>query len=128
MSQPKQKSASDNIDMTFTTSPNPRLALTFARAISDVTNGHAASMAQGKDSLDDFFAEDGTTTSGPPFTVNVSILPNANILIGNNNIVNGEAQGTGKKRKRLDESGLASVLDTAADLNVWVQFIRSTMS
>ncbi|KIW07513.1 hypothetical protein, variant [Verruconis gallopava] len=105
----------NNIDMTFSSSPSPRVVLTFARGV-DI--GDTPSMSA--DNLDEFFSND-TLKAGLPVSVSISVLPNAEIVIGENNIITDQKRG--KVHDELNEK-LSRALDLAADLNVWVEYVK----
>jgi hypothetical protein len=116
-----QPGEASSIDMTLSTLPNPKLTMTFARGSGgdvevDTTSKNADI------GLDEFLSDSVSSEAGPPISVAVSVLPNAEIAIGDNNVWSAQ-----KARKDQDEenSKLARILDVAADLDIWAEFVRS---
>jgi len=76
---------------------------------------------------------DGLLSSSPstrgeltdhPLSVSVSILPNADIVIGDENIQHVSDKSSGQD-KDDHKSKLARALDIAGDIDVWVEFMKS---
>jgi hypothetical protein len=111
-----------NVDITFSTLPHPHLAITFARHREQITNQASAPSTDALESLDDFFADSQEAEVRPPIYVSVSVLPNAQIVIGENNVYG--TKGAGKSSKDSNEK-LAHALDIAGDLDVWIEFLRA---
>ncbi len=106
----------NNIDITLSTSPAPKLTLTFAR----INEGD--SVTSGEDiTLDQFFADEGTAERSPPISVALTVEPNARIVVHENNIWTAKKVMGGHGER---EGRLAKALDVAADLDVWVEFVR----
>jgi hypothetical protein len=57
----------------------------------------------------------------PPVSLKVSIAQNANVVVSENNIA---AKNAGEEDQRVLKDRLARILDIAADLDVWVEFIK----
>jgi hypothetical protein len=70
--------------------------------------------------LDDLFADTDHAETRPPISVNVSILPNAQIVVGKNNVEINKSKESKEENERL-----AHALDIAGDLDVWVGFLRT---
>jgi hypothetical protein len=109
--------------MTLTTSPSPKLAMTFARRgdSGNIKPEETSLSCQGIN-LDDLLTGNGAPEAGPPISVHVSILPNADIAIGNNNVWIAQRTDKGIEEKN---ARLAQALDVAADLDIWVEFVKS---
>lgn len=103
--------------------PNPRLALTFARS-GDDSSAQPDIQSQAV-TLDDFFASDDTVQSRPPVSVNISVLSNAEIVVGENNI---DVKQKGTMTTDDVRKSLARALDMAADLDIWVEFVKNQAS
>ena len=82
----------------------------------------AASAMHAADSLDGFFATNNTAEARPPLSVVVSILPNAEIIVGENNIAAQENM-EGKSAMGSKEK-LAKALEVAEDFDVWIELLR----
>ena len=117
---PKTKASKSNVDMTFSTTPDPRLTLTFANGTASEISATEGLAMQAADDLDSFFADEEPTQSRPPLSVTVSILPNAQIIMGGNNISVEQATDTKGSNEKL-----AEILDIAADLDILVEWIRA---
>lgn len=114
--KPSNITTKNNIDITISTSPAPKLTLTFAR----IDEGDSATSSEDA-ALDDFFADEGTAKWRPPISVALIVEPNARIVVHENNIWTAKkvVGGRGEREERL-----AKALDVAADLDVWVEFVR----
>jgi hypothetical protein len=57
----------------------------------------------------------------PPVFLKVSIAQNANVVVSENNIA---AKDASEEDQTVLKDRLARILDVAADLDVWVEFIK----
>jgi hypothetical protein len=106
--------------MMLSTSPNPRITISFPRsgleAMPHENAGHIS------DALDELFISDNTVSPRAPLSIIASILPNAEIVIGEHNI-----GGSDQKDVRPDEKvngKLAEALSVTEDLDIWIELLR----